>query len=106
DGLPTARSRPMAQVEVLAVQEVRAVEPTERVEHPAADRHEGPIYPVDRMNDAAPACPQPSEARVADEMCQHAEACRRRLPGTVVVHEPAARDAGARARRERVDEQP
>src|SRR5207247_7967586 len=99
---PEARGA-VAEVEVLAVEEVARVEAAELAEEVAADRHEGAVHPVDAVGRATEPRPEPPERGVEDEMCERPEARRRRLPSAALARQTPAGDARpwrARARRD------
>src|SRR5439155_4203926 len=99
---PEARSA-VAEVEVLAVEEVARVEAAELAEEVAADRHEGAVHPVDTVGRAAEPRPEPAGRGVEEEMRERPEARRRRLPSAALARQTPAGDARPRRARERLD---
>src|SRR5207237_2850957 len=83
---PEARGA-VAEVEVLAVEEVARVEASELAEEVAADRHEGAVHPVDAVRRAAEPRPEPAGRGVEEEMRERPEARRRRLPPDTLARE-------------------
>src|SRR5206468_4329946 len=58
DRAPAALARAMAEVQVLAVEEVDAVEAAERLKHVATNRHEGAVHPIDDVRRGSASHPQ------------------------------------------------
>src|SRR6185436_20562089 len=91
-GAEPVGGRAVAEVEVLAVQEVALVESAELPEGVAPDGHERAVHPVDYARRPAPALDEPSRRRVEEEVRDRMEARRPRLPPPVGTDEVAAGD--------------
>src|SRR5207247_8735523 len=80
DGASPEARRAVAEVEVLAVEEVARIEAPEPAEEVAAHRHEGAVHPVDAVGRAAEARPEPAQRAAEAAMRDRPEARRPRPP--------------------------